>query len=121
MYKILIVDDEKGIREGMRYLLNWEDYGVEIVGEASNGLEALSLISVHKPHIIITDIKMPIINGIELIKEIQVRQIETRIIILSGYDDFSYVREAMKYGAENYLLKPIDQEELTNSIREIVE
>ena len=105
----------------MEYLLDWEEYNTGIVCAASNGKEALELIHVHKPDIMITDIRMPIMDGLELMKEINKQQLALRVIILSGYDEFTYVREAMKYGAENYLMKPVDKEELSNSVKQIVE
>lgn len=120
MYKILIVDDEQGIREGLRHLLEWEEFNTEIVGAAANGKEALVLIAQHKPDILITDVRMPVMDGLELIKEIHKNAFPPRVIMLSGYDESAYVREAMKYGAENYLLKPVDREELSNSIKELV-
>lgn len=120
MYKVLIVDDEEAIREGLAYVLDWEEYNAAIVGAASNGKEALELLRIYKPHILITDIRMPVMDGLDLMKEIHKEHLSTRVIVLSGYDEFTYVREAMKYGAENYLLKPVDREELSNSIKEIV-
>lgn len=120
MYKVLIVDDEIGIREGLEYLIDWEEFGAAIIGAASNGQEALEAIRAHKPDIMIADIRMPVMDGLALMKEIHQLGLPIRVIVLSGYDEFTYVREAMKYGAENYLLKPVDGEELSNSVKEIV-
>jgi two-component system, response regulator YesN len=121
MFKVLIIDDEFRIREGLKSIIEWEEYGIEIAGEASNGREALDLILKLKPNIIITDIKMPAMDGIELIKEIRNLGLNTRIVVLSGYDDFKLVKSAMKYGAENYLLKPVNSEELKITLSEIVD
>ncbi|MBN7575774.1 response regulator transcription factor [Clostridium beijerinckii] len=121
MYGVLIVDDESIIREGLIEIICWEEYGMKIIGQASNGEEALKIIKSHNPKIVITDIRMPFMNGIELIKAIKLNSMNIRTIVLSGYDDFLYVREAMKYGAENYILKPVDKDELNNTIKEILE
>jgi len=121
MYGMLIVDDEKGIREGLKQLLDWEDYGIEIVGEASNGQEAVDLVRARKPSLAIVDIQMPVMNGLELVKWIHAENAPVKVIVLSGYDQFEYVREAMKFGAANYLLKPVDKQELAASVKEISE
>jgi two-component system response regulator YesN len=121
MYKVLIVDDEYMIREGLKRIIAWGEYGLEITGEAENGKEALEMIAWKKPDIIIADIKMPIMSGLELIKEINRQKLNVRIIVLSGYDEFEFVKNAMKYGAGNYLLKPVSTEELTLAINEIVD
>lgn len=114
MYKVIIVDDEPMVREGLRASLEWDLYGLEIAGEASNGNEALSLVQAVNPHIIITDIKMPIMDGIEFIEQLKNYEINTKIIILSGYSDYKYLKQAIKLGVESYLLKPIDNEELSS-------
>src|SRR5690349_16006765 len=108
MYRVLIVDDESFILDGLKVIIDWEEYGLEIAGQSSNGVKALELIKQSGFHILITDIKMPYMDGIELIKKIRQEEINIKIIILSGYDDFEYVREAAKHGIENYLLKPIN-------------
>jgi len=119
MYNVLIVDDEENIREGLIKIIHWEDYGFEICGEAENGYKALQMIEKHRPTIVLTDIRMPEMNGIELLQNIQKTSAKTRTVVISGYDDFDYVRNAMRYGAINYLLKPIDIDELTNTIVEV--
>ncbi len=120
MYRLLIVDDEAVIRNGLKSMIHWEEYGLKIAGFASDGLEALRLIASEKPDIVITDIKMPNMNGLELIKEARDRGLKLRSIVLSGYNDFILIKEAMKYGAENYLLKPVDIEELKHTLEETV-
>lgn len=111
--KILLVDDEYLLRQGLKYLCNWESYGFSIIGEASNGEEAISLVKLHKPHIVITDIVMPLIDGIELIKLIKAFDESIQIIVLSSYGDFDYVKPSFKYGVQDYILKPkLQQDEL---------
>lgn len=120
MWKLLIVDDEDFIREGLIKLVNWEEYGIEIAGQACSGAEALEFIEAKSPHIVVCDVKMPVMTGLELIKLSHEKRLRSKFIILSGYDDFSYVKEALKYDVENYLLKPVDKLELTQTIGELV-
>lgn len=104
--KILIVDDEYLLRQGLKHLVDWENEGFEIAGEASNGKEALDLIETLKPHIVISDVVMPVMDGMELSKIIKTRYPEIRIVILSGYNDFDYVKSTFKVGVIDYILKP---------------
>lgn len=121
MFKLLIVDDENQIREGLRRILNWEEYGITICAEASCGTGALAMIEKYRPQIVLTDIKMPEMDGIALLKEIRKNGWDIKVIILSGYDDFSLVRQTMKYGAVDYLLKPIGKNELIQVIEELLD
>lgn len=121
MYNLLIVDDENQIREGLRRILNWEEYGIRICGEACDGEQALSMIEKWEPQIVLTDIKMPGMDGVLLLKEIRDRKLDIKVIILSGYDDFSLVRQTMKYGAVDYLLKPVGKNELIQVIEELLD
>ena len=121
MYQLLIVEDEKQTREGIKRLLEWQDYGIEICGEAGNGQEALKIIERQRPDIILLDIQMPVMNGLELAKIIHAGYQECKFIVLSGYDDFALVRQAMKYGAVDYLLKPSGKEEIIQTIEEIID
>ena len=116
MYKVLLVDDEPFILEGLNYLINWSELGLEIAGQASNGTEAMDIIENEPIHILITDIKMPKMDGLELIRNVKKMDLNIRFIILSGYDDFEYVKAAIKLGIENYILKPLNQEELTSTL-----
>ncbi|WP_169088917.1 response regulator transcription factor [Paenibacillus sp. PL91] len=104
--RVLIVDDEILARQGIKHLLNWENEGVEIVGEASNGKEALELIEELEPHIVITDIVMPIMGGEELTRAIKKRFPEIEVIILSSFGEFDYVRSTFQSGVADYILKP---------------
>lgn len=105
MYKILVVDDELLVRTGIKSLIKWEEHGFEIVGEAQDGIEAIELCKLFYPDIIITDILMPRMNGIELIEQAKRLNENCRIIVLSCHNDFEYVKRALKQGAEDYLLK----------------
>lgn len=120
MYKMLIVDDEPLIRSGLKNLIEWEVYGIEIAGEAEDGTKAYLQIKSLQPDIALIDISMPNMSGLELIELCSHLEHSPKFIILSGYDDFEFVRTAIKYGAVNYLLKPVDQEELTNTIMSTV-
>jgi Response regulator containing CheY-like receiver domain and AraC-type DNA-binding domain len=118
----MIVDDEILTRIGIASMHKWSENGYEIVGEADNGKSALEMARLKEPDIILTDIKMPVMNGIELIKEARNLGLKSRFVILSAYSEFEYVREGMKLGAEDYLLKlelePDKLIELLNRISE---
>lgn len=117
MTKLLIVDDDRFIREGLIHLIDWDDLGIEIIGTSEGGFEALKLMEERKPDIVLTDIRMPQGNGLELIEQIRHYGWHTQIIVLSGYDDYTYVRKAMKFQIEDYLLKPVDAHELISIIK----
>jgi two-component system response regulator YesN len=120
IFKVLIVDDDTLVRIGIKSSIKWEEMGLELIGEASDGDEALSLIERENPHIILLDIKMPRVSGIEVLKVINEKQIKTNVIILSCYNDYEYVREALKLGAVDYILKlSLKPEELTNLLLHI--
>ena len=103
--KIVIVDDEPLVRLGLQSMLRWEELGYEIVGEAANGRQGLNLIIELNPDIVITDIKMPVLDGLEMMKLASKAGYRPKYIVLSGYDDFHLVKQAMKLGAEEYLIK----------------
>ncbi|MFV0466153.1 MAG: response regulator [Lachnospiraceae bacterium] len=105
MYKVMIVDDEPLVKIALRQIIDWESHGYYICGTAANGKEALEQISLQRPHIIITDLKMPVMDGIELIQELVQNHFDCRILILSNYSDYENVRKALKLGAHDYLLK----------------
>lgn len=114
MIKVLIVDDESWNRELFRSLGQWEALEMEVVGEAADGEEALRQIEAMRPHIVITDMRMPAMDGVQLMGRIRERYADTKVIVVSGYDDFEYARQAIKHRAVDYLLKPIDPQELNN-------
>ncbi|WP_205182159.1 response regulator transcription factor [Neobacillus cucumis] len=116
--RVLIVDDEILIRQGIKYYLNWEQEGFEVVGEASHGQEALELIEVVKPHIVITDIAMPIMDGEELTRIVKERFPQIEVIVLSSFGDFDYVRSTFQSGVIDYILKPkLDAESLLKALK----
>lgn len=119
MYRMILVDDEANIRKGLASLIPWEDYGIEITGQAGNGAEAMELIEQFHPDLAIVDIRMPVMHGLELLDAMRERKDAPKFIILSSYDQFDYVRAAMRLGAKNYLLKPVDTEELITTVIEI--
>jgi len=120
MLSVFIADDDKIIRQGLRLIVESWAQG-EVVGEAADGETALEFISKHKIDLLITDIKMPVMNGIELIHRINAQNIATKIIVLSGFDEYQYVRDALKNGAVDYLLKPIQKMAFTELLERIRE
>ncbi|PLR94880.1 response regulator [Bacillus sp. T33-2] len=122
MYKLMIIEDEPWIAKGLEVALPWEEYGIELTGSAANGEEALRIIEKSDSDIILTDIMMPIMNGLDMLENLSKRT-ETlpKVIIITGYNDFSYAQQAIRYGVEDYLLKPIDQHELEKTILSIVQ
>ncbi|NLC34034.1 MAG: response regulator [Erysipelothrix sp.] len=113
-HKILVVEDEAIIRRGLIKSVNWEDFDLEIVGEANNGKTALSQLATTYPDIILLDINMPIMNGIELLEILPENTYS--IIVLSGHSEFEYAQQAIKFGVVEYLLKPIDQDKLIEAL-----
>jgi len=104
--RLLIVDDEILIRQGIKHYINWEQEGFDIVGEAAHGKEALELIEVVKPDIILTDIVMPIMDGEELTRILKEKYPQIGVIVLSSFGDFDYVRSTFQNGVLDYILKP---------------
>ncbi|OPX44069.1 putative response regulatory protein [Ruminiclostridium hungatei] len=119
MFRVFMVDDEPSVIEGLKIMIPWEEFDFELCGEASNGQDALMKIKKLHPHLIITDISMPGINGLELIYKVQKFDSDTEFVILSGYADFAYVQEAMRHKVLDYLLKPLDREEIVSILRKI--
>lgn len=120
MLKLLIADDERIIRETISSLISWDTLGVELIGLCSNGLEAYDMIIDEAPDIVMTDIKMPGMSGLELIKNISETNLDIQFIILSGYGEFEYAKEAMKYGVKHYILKPCDEKQISESIAAVI-
>ncbi len=111
-YTIMLVDDEEEVFSIMMKKLEWETMGFKIVGYARNGVEALEMAEALQPDVVLTDIKMPFMDGLTLCKKLKELYQKVKIIILSGFDDFVYAKEAIKLEAEEYLLKPINASEL---------
>ena len=119
MYYVQIIDDEPIIRNGICKMINWEALGFEISCLAQNGKQALEQLEIEKIDVIITDIEMPIMDGLSFIREIRSLENEKRkeyqkeIIVLTAYDEFEYAKTAIRYGVSEYILKPIDEVEMT--------
>lgn len=121
MYQVLIVDDEPLVRRGIRRCVNWNELGIEMVAEAADGVEALSQFLHDSPDIILLDINMPKMDGLEFARIAKKRDPNCRIVFLTGYNDFEYVRSALRIGVEDYLLKPITSLDVTAVVRAQVE
>lgn len=116
MIKVLIADDEPRIRRGIKNIINWEEEGFEIIGEAEDGEEALCIAKENKPDILLLDICMPFLNGIQLIEELNNILYKPIVIIISGHDEFNYAQAALRLKVFDYILKPIDKENLKSLI-----
>ena len=117
MIKIFLVEDELIIRNGIKNSIDWEKEGYEFVGEASDGELAYPLIKKTKPDILITDIKMPFMDGLQLSELIKKELPGIKIMILSGYNEFEYAQKAISIGVTDYLLKPVNAEQLMEGIK----
>ena len=117
MYQLIIIDDEPIVREGMKLLINWEEYGFEICAVGYDGKDGLSKVMEYSPDLVLVDIKMPGMSGIELIKAAKERGFAGKFIILTGHSDFEFAKSAISLGVRAYLLKPIDEEELIENLK----
>ena len=109
MKKVMIVEDEELILQGIRNIVDWEALGLNVVHMAHDGVEALEMWEREPVHIVVTDISMPQMDGLTLLRKIREKEEQVRFIILTGYDEFAYAREAVRLDVENYILKPIDR------------
>ena len=112
MHKLVIVDDEYLVRLGIRETIDWAANGIEVIGDASNGKQGYEMIKELNPDLVITDIKMPIMNGVDLVKTLHKEGFNGEIVVLSGYKDFEYAKETFENGIFSYVVKPIDSDEL---------
>ncbi|MDO5423218.1 MAG: response regulator [Eubacteriales bacterium] len=119
MYKLMIVDDEKAMCEILAEIIAWKELGVEVVGTCKNGLEAFEKALELRPDILLTDIRMPGMSGIELIQKLTEEGLPTKFILLSAYGEFEYARQAMKYNVRHYLLKPCNEEQIQQAVSEV--
>ncbi|MCR5792878.1 MAG: response regulator [Lachnospiraceae bacterium] len=121
MYTVVVADDEEEIRKAIIQRVKWEEIGFQVVGEAENGAEAIELVERLEPDLLLTDIKMPFVSGIELARQVREIRPTTQIAYLSGFDDFTYAQHAIQYNIISYMLKPISTAELTDELKKIKE
>lgn len=119
MYKLVLADDEPDVREGLLHQINWQDLGFQVIETAENGREAMELIDRIVPDIVVTDIQMPFMNGLELSEWIKIHYPSTRIIILTGYEEFQYAQQAIKLQIDEYVLKPFSAQELVDIVLKV--
>ena len=119
MLKVLIVDDEAVVRRGIVLGVDWASMGCVVVGEASNGEEGIAAAEQYSPNLIITDVRMPKMDGIAMMQELRRRGSRAHVIMLTAYSDFDYARSALQFGADDYLLKPFQDKELVAAIERI--
>ncbi len=119
METLYIADDESGIREGLKCILDWEELGFTFCGEAGNGEDALKDILTLNPSLVLLDIRMPRLSGIEVAQAARENGFKGHFLILSGYSDFTYAQQAIKYGVDSYLTKPIDEDELIPAVLQV--
>ncbi|WP_245948094.1 response regulator transcription factor [Paenibacillus sambharensis] len=111
-YKILLVEDERWVRTALRKVIEKSGMPFEIAHEATNGMEASDWLNANEADLVLTDIRMPVMDGLELLKEIRIRRQNTGVVIVSGYDDFAYAQEALRQGAVDYFVKPVEVDDV---------
>lgn len=116
MLKVLVVDDETVVRRGIVLGVDWAAMGCVVVGEATNGEEGIAAVERYSPNLIITDVRMPRMDGIEMMNRLREKGCRAHVIVLTAYSDFSYARSALQFGADDYLLKPFRDQELVAAI-----
>lgn len=121
MYKVLLVDDEYFPREALRMMISWEEYGCVICGEAKNGLDGIEKARELEPDIVLTDINMPFMDGLDMIREIKKKQPEILFSIITGYSEFEYAKRGIELGVEDFILKPIDDKELIKAVQHMAQ
>lgn len=119
MLRLIIVDDEKIIRETISTIIDWKSLDIELIGTCKNGIEAYDMILDEYPDIVLTDIKMPGLSGLELIERIREIDKNIQFVILSGYGEFSFAKQAMQYGVKHYLLKPCSEEQIIEVMKQV--
>lgn len=120
MFKAIIIDDIRLVRDAIKMLAQWDVFGIDEIFEADNAAEGLDIICREKPDIIITDMKMPIMDGSQLLEKLNELSISAKIIVISGFSDFKYTRLAIKSGVVDYILKPVDPQDLNNALASAV-
>ena len=117
LYSIILVDDEEEVRKSIIKQIDWESAGFKVVGDAENGEDGLEKIELLEPNVVLTDIRMPYMDGLTLTEKIRQRYPSTKVVIFSGYDDFEYAQRAIKLNVTEYILKPVNVEELTSILK----
>lgn len=120
MYKVLLVDDERLILDGISRIVDWASAGTQLAGTARNGAEAFERIAELAPDIVITDVKMPVMDGLQLVEKAHAMHPHIRFIVLSGFGEFEYASRAMQYGVKHYLLKPTNEHKITGALAELI-
>lgn len=120
MYKVIVVEDEELIRRGIVFTTDWTKINCVVVAEASNGKEGMKKILEYDPDLVITDITMPVYNGLEMIEALKSHDVKAEYILLTGYDEFEYAKKAISLGVNEYLLKPIDDCEFYQAIEKVL-
>ncbi|WP_379131284.1 response regulator [Paenibacillus sp. sgz500958] len=121
MIKVLIADDEPKLREGLRSIIPWEELGFSVVATAANGLQALEKYHTYYPELLVVDIRMPGMDGLELIRELRSEGSTSHVLILSGHADFDYAKQAISHRVDGYLLKPVDEDEMIQYLEQLRE
>lgn len=119
MLKVLLVDDEAPILNNLKKVLPWQEMGMEVVGMARSGMDALRIAEETRPDLVLSDIRMPVMDGLTFIGKLRELDLDSEVLLLTGYQEFDYAREAIRLGVKEYICKPIHYEELGNKIREI--
>ena len=112
MYKLIIADDEQAIRRGMCRYINWAQMGFEVVADFEDGAEVIDYLREHPADAVLTDIRMADVTGLDVARFVWERRLPVRVVIISGYRDFDYARQAVEYSVEHYLLKPLQMDEV---------
>ena len=120
MFRILIAEDEEIIRRGVSHSLDWSEIGCEIAGAVENGAEALTFLKSNPPDLLLCDIRMPELSGLDVARFIYENKIDCKVILLTGYNEFTYAQQAITYGVFDYLLKPVSPEALQNAVTRAV-
>ena len=118
-YKVLLVDDEEEVMDVIEHRICWKQMGFEVVGKAQNGVKALEISEKMQPDVVITDIKMPYMDGLELARNLKQDNPDVRILILTGFDEFEYAKEAVHLEIEEYILKPVNANELSDCLKRL--
>lgn len=121
MYRVLIVDDEPEIRQGLRLKADWAGLNLSVIGEAGNGMEAMERLACEAVDIVITDMNMPVMNGVSFLEDCRRLYPELKLIVITGYEDFHYARAAVRNQARDYLLKPVAADELMAVLQKVKE